>query len=562
MQNRHSLLWLAIAFFSTSAAAQTTYIPLWAKESWLLDRLEIKAQSNIDFNLSTVKPYMRKAYVEAADSIYAGQFSAKKIALSDVDQYNLVRFLQNNKEYANAIPDSNRIVSGHPVPHNFRNRPNLLEVNKKNFFLAVNPAISLQQTIESDYDEEVYFRAVGASARGLIHKKIGFNLQLTANSEAGPLQFRRFFEVTKAVPGTIYYDASKDSTKFSYLDFRGSVNWNMTKYINMQVGRDQHFIGNGYRSLYLSNFSAPSAFVKLNTRIWKLNYTNLYTQLSPSPDADFNKNVQKKYASMHHLSVNPTKWLTFGIFESIIFGRDNRYDFSYLLPVIFLISTQQQNGSPDNANFGVDIKANILKKLQLYGVLMLDEFKQEELFGDKSYWWGNKQAYQLGAKYVDAFGIPNLDLQAEFNQIRPFMFQFKDSSAAYTHAFQPLAHPMGANLREVIGVVRYQPVPRLYLHGRVNWWKQGLDSAGLNFGANPNELYTTRPREDNFPMFSGMPVTGLNAALTASYEVIENMFIDVNAGMRSYVETDKPKINTTTISLGLRWNMFRKDYDY
>lgn len=127
---------------------------------------------------------------------------------------------------------------------------------------------------------------------------------------------------------------------------------------------------------------------------------------------------------------------------------------------------------------------------------------------------------------------------------------------------------MGANLREVIGVLRYQPIPRLYLHARINWWKQGLDSAGYNFGSNPNVSYNnisgggTRPRDDNFPMFSGMPVNGLNAAFTASYEVMENMFLDLNAAVRNYDEADKPKVNTTTFSLGFRWNMFRKDYDY
>jgi hypothetical protein len=271
---------------------------------------------------------------------------------------------------------------------------------------------------------------------------------------------------------------------------------------------------------------------------------------------------------MHHLSVNVTKWLTVGGFEAIIFGRENGYDFSYMLPVIFLRSIEQQNGSPDNANIGFDVKANIMKRLQVYGVIMLDEFKKDELVGESRNWWGNKQAFQVGAKYVDAFGVKNLDLQAEFNQIRPFMYQFRDTTGAYTHALQPLAHPIGANLREILGVVRWQPMDRLYIHGRLNLWKQGLDSAGYNFGANPNEDYRKintggqRPRDANFPMFAGQPANGFNGAITASYEVAENMFLEVNYNLRSYKETDLEKVNTSMFSLGFRWNMFRKDYDY
>ena len=570
MQNRHSLLWLAFAFFTSGLFAQTTYLPLWSKEGWLLERMEIKAQSNIDLNLSTVKPYMRKAYVAVADSFRmlaeAGQNPAD---FSKVDLYNLNRFQANSSEYSKYSTESfPEWKTKKPLGKGFmETRGNVIEVNQPNFYLSVNPAISVYQGVESDYDNPLFFRSFGATARGLIGKKIGFQLLATANNESGPVQFRQFMKTNSAVHGANSFD-KKENNAVNYTDFRGSVTWNLTKYINMQFGRDQQFIGNGYRSLFLSNFSAPHTFLKLNTRIWKLNYTNLYTQLSPTPDADINKGFNKKYTSIHHLSVNVTKWLTVGGFEAIVFGRENHYDFSYLLPVIFLRSIEQQNGSPDNANLGVDFKANVLKKVQVYGQLMFDEFKKDELIGESRYWWGNKQAFQLGAKYVDAFGVANLDLQAEFNQVRPFMYQFRDTVAAYTHALQPLAHPMGGNLREITGIVRFQPMPKLYVYGRLNVWKQGLDSAGYNFGSNPNELYNNvaqggmRLREDNYPMFSGMPVDGINGSLIVSYELLENLFAEGNASFRNYRETDKPELKTTTFSFGFRWNMFRRDYDY
>jgi hypothetical protein len=251
-----------------------------------------------------------------------------------------------------------------------------------------------------------------------------------------------------------------------------------------------------------------------------------------------------------------------GAFESIVFGRKDHYDFSYLLPVIFLRSIEQQNGSPDNANLGFDIKANVLKKVQVYAQLMLDEFKKDEVLSNGDYWWGNKQGYQIGAKYVDALGVKNLDLQAEYNQVRPFMYQYKDTVGAYTHALQPLAHPIGGNLREATGIIRYQPMDKLYIFARLNFWKQGLDSAGFNFGSDPNVDYETRPRENNFPMLAGMPATGFNSALQVSYELGENMFLEGGFMFRNYEETNKPVLNTTQFSLGFRWNMFRRDYDY
>lgn len=570
MQNRHSLLWLAFAFLTSGLKAQTTYLPLWSKEGWLLERMEIKAQQDNDLNLSAVKPYMRKAYVAVADSFRQMAEAVNNPAfLTKTDLYNLNRLQANSSEYSKyTLENFPEWKSKRPIAKGFmETRGNVLEVNQSNFYLSVNPAISVYQGMESDYDDPLYFRSFGATVRGLIGKKIGFQALATANTESGPVQFRQFVQNNAAVPGANSFD-KKDNNAVSYADFRGSVNWNVTKYINMQFGRDQQFIGNGYRSLFLGNFSAPHTFLKFNTRIWKLNYTNLYMQLSPTPDADINKRFFKKYTSMHHLSVNVTRWLTLGGFEAIVFGRENHYDYSYLLPVIFLRSIEQQNGSPDNANLGIDFKANVLKKVQVYGQLMLDEFKKDEIVGESRYWWGNKQAFQLGAKYVDAFGLANLDLQVEYNQVRPFMYQFRDTVAAYTHSLQPLAHPLGGNLREITGILKFQPTPKLYLYGRLNVWKQGLDSAGYNFGSNPNELYTsvsqggTRLRDDNYPMLSGLPADGMNGSLTASYELIENLFAEGNASFRSFRETGKTKVNTTTFSFGFRWNMFRRDYDY
>lgn len=574
MQNRHSLLLLALAFFYLPIYAQTTYLPLWAKETWLLERMEIKAQTDNDLNLSAVKPYMRKAYVAVADSFRQLLLNKQNpIGLTAIDKYNLNRFQANSSEYSNIT--EKKVLNTWKTETSFgpfyHKRANAFEVDNPGLYIAINPAISLQQTKESDNDGQSFFRAFGATGRGLIGKKIGFQFLAAAVSEAGTLPFRNFVSQNNAVPGANEFSIrGSDSTHYNYADIRGSVTWNVTKYINMQFGRDQQFIGNGYRSLYISNFSAPHNFLKINTRIWKLNYTNLFMEISPTPNPILNKNFDRKYTSMHHLSVNVTKWLTVGAFEAVIFGRANRYDFSYLLPVIFLRSIEQQNGSPDNANIGLDFKANVLKKGQVYGQLMLDEFKKDELVGETRYWWGNKQAFQFGAKYVDAFGVGNLDLQAEINQIRPFMYQFRDTTGAYTHALQPLAHPMGGNLREILLMARYQPLDRLYINGRLNWWKQGLDSAGFNFGSNPNANYGrfggagggTRPRDDNFPMFSGKPATGLNVFLCASYEMAENMFIETNFNLRTFSETDKAKVNTTMFTLGFRWNMFRKEYDY
>jgi len=569
MQFRTSLLRALFISFPVISFSQSTYLPFGGKESWLLDRMEIKLQTNSDFNLSTVKPYVRNIYVrqgEIIDSLIGA--GANPAGFSKVDQYNLDRFLANNTEYTTYQKESWK--SKKAILNTFyASKGNLLEVNNKDFYLSVNPAINAQMGFgNNDKEGKMYVNTRGAIVRGLIAKKIAFNVYVSDNQERGPQYFQDRVNGMLAVPGVGFYKSFK-KTAFDYFDARGSIATNVTKYVNVQFGFDKNIIGNGYRSLFLSDYANSYLFLKLNTRIWKLNYTNIFTELMPAFKVNNgNSLLPRKYAAMHHLSYNVNKWLNIGLFESVMFGRKDHFDFSYLIPVIFLRSMESNNGSADNSNVGFDFKANIAHKIQLYGQLMLDELRVKEAFNGKK-WWGNKQAIQLGAKYVDAFGISNLDLQGEANFIRPFVYSHYDSAAGYNHYNQPLAHPLGANVKEVIAIAKYQPVPKLYLTVKGIFWKQGLDSVGgHNWGSNifkvedyDNPLLHSRIGDYGFSIGDGLASTGINASVVASYEVRENLFLDASVMQRNL------KINgftskTSMFTLGFRWNLARREYDY
>jgi hypothetical protein len=272
--------------------------------------------------------------------------------------------------------------------------------------------------------------------------------------------------------------------------------------------------------------------------------------------------LDRKYAAMHHLSMDVTKWLNIGLFEGVIFGRKNHFDFQYLNPIIFYRHIEGTVGSPDNAVAGIDFKANISHIAQVYGQLLLDEFVLAQLKKNTGY-WANKYAIQLGLKYVDAFNINNLDLQGEINLTRPFTYSHNDTIANYTHYNQPLAHPLGANFREFIGIAKYQPKPKIYLYGRLIYYVQGLDSLGRNFGGNPLKNYVTRPREYGFYIGSGYRASCLNATFVASYELRENLFVDASALFRTFkVRESSSTNNTSMLSVGIRLNIGRREYDY
>ncbi|MEP6928158.1 MAG: hypothetical protein ABI834_11000 [Ginsengibacter sp.] len=567
MQIIKSLSTLLVLICPFIINAQTTYLPEGSKEVQFIDRLEIKQGHSTDLNFSTLKPYSRRAIVQEAEYLdsarmgysnsLTGQDNTKwaGLNLTKIDEYNLHSILMDNSEWVTGSKES--FLSKKPVLKSFYvTKPNLLEVNVKDFFLAVNPVLSFYAGGESAGNETIFYNKRGATARGVIANRIGFSTTITDNQERGPLFFQSRVNEFNAVPGVGFYKKFK-TTGYDYFDARGYITFNATKYIDIQFGYDKNFIGDGYRSLFLSDFGDSYLFLKLNTKIWKFNYQNLFMELLPQFVKNGDKLLDRKYAAMHHLSMNVTKWLNVGLFESVIFGRKNRFDFEYLNPIIFLRHIEGTVGSPDNAFAGADFKANVAHHFQFYGQLILDEFLAKEIAKNNGY-WANKYGYQLGAKYVDAFTIKNLDVQFETNRIRPFTYSHYDSVANYTHYNQPLAHALGAGFQEFIGIVKYQPLPKLYFNARAMYYYQGLDSAGENFGSSPFELYTTRSKNFGYFVGSGNKVKVFNGSFVVSYELKENLFVEGSLLYRKLTGRD----NTTLFGIGIRWNAARREYDY
>ncbi len=560
MQFIKTVLRLSLFFLPVLGYGQSTQLPQGTKFQTLLDRMEIKEQQNLRLNVSSgLKPNHRMLVTAEA----ARLDSAKDAAYyTPVDRYNIERLLMNNQEWVNG--DSSRFVSKHSWWKTFYKTPSdFIQVDEKDFFLVVNPVLQFQLSKETDNDERTFLNTRGVTGRGLIAGKVGFDFYLTDNQERMPLFAQALVSKYGAVPGAGFYKPFKTSA-YDYFDGRGSVYFTAAKYLHMQFGYDKNFIGNGYRSLFLSDFANSNLFFKINTRIWKLDYQNLFVELVPQyrkkGDDDL---LPRKYMASHHLSVQATRWLNVGLFESVVFGRQDHFDFTYLNPVIFLRLAEQQAGSPDNALVGLDIKANIAKRIQLYGQLLLDEFKLSEIRAGDG-WWGNKFGIQAGGKYIDAFSVKNLDLQGELNVVRPFTYSHSDSIANYTHYNQPLAHPLGASFAELTGIVKYQPLPKWYAQLKLIAFRQGQDTGINNSGGNIFYPYTTRSVDYGYKIGSGIRTTGVNASLWIGYELRENLFIDATIMYRK-LEADNvsglsPK--TTLFTLGVRMNMVRREYDY
>ena len=164
---------------------------------------------------------------------------------------------------------------------------------------------------------------------------------------------------------------------------------------------------------------------------------------------------------------------------------------------------------------------------------VLDEFKFDELILNNRGWWANKFGLQAGMKYIDAFGIDQLDLQFETNTVRPYTYSHTDSSSVYSHFNQPLAHPIGANFQEFIGIIRYLPIKNLFLELRTITYRAAESEFGTNWGDNILISNITREQDFGNELFQGTSNNTLIVNGTASYQVFHNCFLDLNYFQRS-----------------------------
>ncbi len=322
---------------------------------------------------------------------------------------------------------------------------------------------------------------------------------------------------------------------YSYLNITGYISWQVADFMNLQVGRDKVFWGDGYRSLYISDNSNAYPFFKGTVDIWKVKYTILYSYFHEKDSITGINFGAKKYSASHILSWNIGKRLNFNMFETVIWrGQDslgNRgFDVNYLNPIIFYRPVEFSLGSPDNVIMGFGGRLRIFKTTHLYGQFLLDEFKLDELKAKKG-WWGNKYGIQAGIKTYNLFGIKKLYALGEVNIVRPFTYSHWSYMDNYGNNSQPLAHPLGSNFAEGIANICYQK-NRWSIKSLVKIYVNSADKDSTNYGNNIYRSYLDNVNEYGNKLFQGDKHKIISTEISASYILNPKWQLSAKIGFR------------------------------
>lgn len=459
---------------------------------------------------------------------------------------------------------------------------NTVEIQGDDYWFTLNPILDLQMgKATGKNDKSTYINTRGIQVQGGLGKELDFTTTIYESQGRFADYFNRYSESIKpsggnpaVIPGIgIAKEFKTDAYDMPLAE--ANLTYTPSKMINLQLGYGRNFIGDGYRSLITTDGVSPNPYFKINTSFWKIKYTNTYTWLKDvRTDATVDGTYARKFMANHYLSWNATKRLNIGFFESVVWSNQNNrgFDMSFVNPIIFYRSVEFASSSKSgNALLGITSKYKWNSKINLYAQFLLDEFSLGDVKKqDKS--WRNKFAYQLGAKYYNAFGIENLLLQAEYNRVRPYVYSHSDPLTNYASVNQSLGHQWGANFSEFVAIARYHK-GRIFADAKVTAGTRGFDfdttENTLNYGGNIYKDYDeNRAFDTNVKIGQGNKTAIFIADLQAGYLINPSTNLKLFGSLiyRNFnptVETATVfKENTTWFSVGIRSDIFNGYFDY
>lgn len=442
----------------------------------------------------------------------------------------------------------------------------LIDIKSSNstFYADFLPNFTMGKNL-SDAKESTALVSYGAQIGGTVSNKLTYYASWYGNQGDFPAYETNYINQTGEIPGEARA-RMYGLNNYDWQYYTAVVSYTPNKYLNITAGKDKNFIGDGYRSLFLSDYISPYPFLRLTGTLGNVQYTAMWAHFDDPQDLDAAGNPRQKWGVFHYLDWNVSNRLSFGFFDSVIWydkddeGHERGFDVTYLNPITFLRPLEASNGSPDNALLGFTGKYKLMDGITAYGQFMLDEFQAKQFFSDNGS-SRNKYGYQLGIKGADIFGVKGLNYLLETNNVKPYTYSERGPILSYTGNGEPLAHPWGANFRELVGQLNYS-YKRFDFSGEGDYGHYGQDPLnGLDYGMDPYQDYTSPAKLEGNYIGQGVTTNMYYLEGRVAYVLNPkyNLRIELTALYRDEKNVDYND-KTTLFTIGIR-SSFRQLYD-
>jgi hypothetical protein len=378
----------------------------------------------------------------------------------------------------------------------------------------------------SETGKTTWLNTRGFQVGGTIGEKFFFYTSAYENQGVFPTYVNDFILENNIVPGQMYGKLGTDQQDWTYAS--AIISYSPKNNLNFSLAYDKNFIGDGYRSMLLSDISSNSTFLKFNGTFGDVQITSIMSyMLDPKVDGNRTGN-QSRWGAFQYADWNVNNRFSIGLFQSTIWAYRHNVGASNMIQV------------------GLNTKYKAFRNATLYGQLLMTK----------------KLSGQFGIRGYDAFKIKNLNFLAEYNFAKPYSYSDNDPLTSYNNYLQPLAHPFGANFREFVGIANYS-YKKFDFSLQGNYGNYGLDPTDAdNYGKNLFKPYD-KNLENGDAIGQGLKTTMVYTDVKVAYILNPKYNLRLEAGAALRRESNSEWTNNSSLlTLGLRASFRNLYYDF
>ncbi len=439
----------------------------------------------------------------------------------------------------------------------------LVVAQDSNFKIIVDPVVDFRvnRTVGSTLggNSNGYLNTRGIIISGNLDSKLYFNTSFTENQGVLPPQIAKYYERFGVIPGYGRVKQLSGSNEYDFANAFGSVSLKASENLNFSLGYDKIFIGDGYRSMILSDYSAPMMYFKISAKLGKFEYNNIFTKalnpnfnnvLNQAVPTSANSRYPSKFISFNTLTYSPNEAWQISLVEALVMSEDlpdwkiPLYSVSPFLRTAYI----DYNARLTNNLVGTNISWQNPKIGVFYTQILIDKIASiYEPYG----------SIQAGYKNFDFLNVENLFLQFEYNRASTSSYEHYNNELHYGHFNQALAHPAGNKFNEIIFISAYS-YKRIQLVVKLNLLAYFTHST-----FSYQDIFNSYPGWDDTPFFTmGEPTPKiLNGDAQLIYNLNKSNKLQIFASLSNRIDFVK-NTNTKFIQIGLRTAIRSNYYDF
>ena len=360
-------------------------------------------------------------------------------------------------------------------------KKHLLEAKGENYKLTISPIFDLAmgKDLKDTTHSTLFQNTRGLFIEGDLMKNFSFMTSVYENqsrfnqyetsyySSLGEMypQGANYITQNAVIPGAGRTTPFK-TTGFDYAYAIGNIVYHPIRALAIIAGNSAQFIGDGHRSVLLSDNSVSAPFFRIDYKIsnkWEFNYlrTKLFNLMRRPASTTVEAYYETKGYSVNYLTYKPIDRFSVSLFEGIIWSKGDSITSSRVHPLFYnpipLVSGLILSKEKVNSLYGLNLSFALKSNHRFYGQFGFSNLSIENA------------AFQIGYRGYNYFGLKDFMFQLEYNNVAENTYNSAVSRLNYSAYNLPIAHVKGNAFQEILLRTNYS-YKRMYLDVKANYY--------------------------------------------------------------------------------------------